>query len=210
MEYKFLKYLLDKLNFAGPVRCTDLGNFYSSIHKYQNSAEILMKYMRLFSNESFSNEHIHVCFTTSVEIGKYLMDLFSKRCVSQPRQLTSRTITNASRSRIRYVGRFCIAKLRFAYMKKMNTVRYSKTPEDQQIYEESVTELMNQLQVGEQFILANSCDPESLLDVSRKQNVNRELTNISDELFQFSTELSQFSFSHMISKNFNKHGSDFL
>lgn len=41
------------------------------------------------------------------------------------------------------------------------------------------TESMDQMQLDEQYILANRSEPDSLYDVSRTQNV----TNISDELF---------------------------
>ena len=211
-EYNFLKDLLDKMNFTGPVKCSDLGDFYTSAHKHLTSAEFLLTCMQLFDNESFCDEHKHICFVTSVEIRKFLLEKCSKNYVSQTKQIVHRTVTDASRTRIRYVGGYCVAKIRFKYIKKKNTVRYSNKPSDQQLYEECLiaTELLNEMQVDEQYILTESNEPESLYDVSRKQNVNRGLTNISDELFKFFISLSEKTLSIMTTEKLNKHGRDFF
>ena len=211
-EYVFFSTLIQKITFSGPVKCKDLGDFYKSVHKYHTSAEFLMNCMQLFNNEIFSNEHKHICFFTSTEIRKFILDQCSKNYRSKQKQLPGRMMTNASRPRIRYVGGYCIAKLRLKYVKKKNAARYSKSPEDQQIYEECViaSEIIDQLQEDEQYILANSTDPGSLYDIYRKQNINRGLTNISDNLFHFFLNLSQVALTLMTTENFNKHGRDFF
>lgn len=106
------------MNFTGPVKCADLGDFYTSVHKHHTSAEFLLSCMQLFENESFMDEHKHICFFTSVEIRKFILKQSSENYTSQPKQLVQRTVTDASRTRIRYVGGYCIAKIRFKYIKK--------------------------------------------------------------------------------------------
>ena len=66
--------------------------------------------------------------------------------------------------------------------------------------------MLNSLREDEQFILQNSAEPESLLDVTRKQYVNRRLTNISDEIFSFFIHLSDQCLKLLSDENFHKYG----
>lgn len=74
--------------------------------------------MQLFENERFSDEQRHICFVTSAEFRKFTLEQFSKNYISQPKQVVQRPVTDDSRTRISYVGGYCIAKLRFKYIKK--------------------------------------------------------------------------------------------
>ena len=75
-------------------------------------------------------------------------------------------------------------------------------------YKESVVavEMLESLKVEEQHIMSTTTAPESLLDVSRKQQVNRSLINIDDELFHFFLNLTDMCLSLLIDDNVNKHG----
>lgn len=211
-EYKRIESLVDKMKFEGPVKCKYIGQFYTSIHEHHNSAEFLMSCMLLFENESFTAEHKHICFDISVELRKFILSKRSEVYPSSARDLSGRSVTNASRARIRYIGGYCIAKIRLKLMNKKKALRYSKTVEGQQSYDDAVyaTRIVNKLKEDEQFIIGNSIEPESLLDITRKQNVNRGLTNISDELFNFFIKLSEVCLNLMSNENFNKYGSKYF
>lgn len=66
--------------------------------------------------------------------------------------------------------------------------------------------LYNCLREDEQFVIRNSAEPESLLDVTRKQYVNRGLTNISDEMFSFFIKLSDQCLNLLSDENFHRFG----
>ena len=88
------------------------------------------------------------------------------------------------------------------------SARYATAVENQESYEEAVyiTQLWNSLREDEQFIFQNSAEPESLLDVTRKQYVNRGLTNISDEMFSFFINLSDQCLKLLSDETFHKYG----
>lgn len=178
------------------------------MHEYHTGTEFLLSCMMLFENESFTAEHKHICFNVSVELRKFILSKKAEVYSSTSMKLTERSVTNASRARIRYIGGYCIAKVSSKFMNKKETLRYATAVEKQQNYEEAVhiTQLLNCLREDEQFILKNSTEPESLLDVTRKQYINRGLTNISDELFNFFIKLSDQCLILLSDENFHRYG----
>ena len=58
-----------------------------------------------------------------------------------------------------------------------------------------------------QFLLVSTEEPAFLLNVSRKQNLNRGLTNIPDNLFHFFLQLTEKCLSLLFNENLNQMGS---
>jgi hypothetical protein len=208
-EYRQITSLVEKMNFQGPVKCKDLGNFYTCMHAYHTGCEFLLSCMMLFDNQSFTAEKKHICYNASIEIRKYILGKRAELYPSTTLKLTARSVTSASKARIRYIGGYCIAKVRAKYLNKKETLRYSKSAEQQNDYQDSVyaTHLLNNMREDEQFLLSNSAEPDSLLDVNRKQYINRGLTNISDELFVFFTKLAEQCLSLLSDKYYHQYGS---
>lgn len=60
----------------------------------------------------------------------------------------------------------------------------------------------------EQLVIETTDEQESLLDISRRQNLNRGLTNIPDSVFQFFIKLTEICLNLLVSENLNKMGSN--
>ena len=60
--------------------------------------------------------------------------------------------------------------------------------------------------VSEHHLLETTEDPSSLYETSRKQNINRGLTNISDQSYHFFESAVTASLNELNSRNLVKHG----
>ena len=92
------------------MKCQELGEFYTAMHKYHTGTEFLLTCMMLFENESFKAVHKHICFNVSVELRKFILSKRAEVYSSTSMRLTERSVTNASRARIRYIGGYCMQK----------------------------------------------------------------------------------------------------
>ena len=81
-------------------------------------------------------------------------------------------------------------------------------PQGQQKYQyaKCAVEILNSLSEEEQTVMASTEEPESLIDISRRQNLNRGLTNISDCVFHFFIKLTEKCLNLLIGENLNKMG----
>ena len=124
------------------------------------------------------------------------------------RKLSNRTLTNASRARVRYVGGYCIAKIRHKHVQKKKSNRFLQGFEANSTYENSkiAVDILNTLKEEENYLLASTEDPQSLKHTYNKQNLDRSLTNISDGLFKFFLQLTKLCLELLTSENLNKVG----
>jgi len=115
---------------------------------------------------------------------------------------TERKITNAAQARVRYVGGYCIAKLHYKYLQKKRSTMYQTDKAD--MFQEAVTSanILDSLRVQEQ----DTSMPETMLDISRRQNQNRSLTNIPDSLYHFYCSITEQSLKLLVDENLKKHG----
>ncbi|XP_053402851.1 uncharacterized protein LOC123530709 [Mercenaria mercenaria] len=117
-EFYKVSSIMDECNSTktGQIVSKDLGSFYSKIHQHANSLEFRMNCLKLFQNEqSYTVSHQHICFNISVELRKYILSKQAEKVTPSSRQISKRTITQASRARVRYVGGYCIAKVRHKF-----------------------------------------------------------------------------------------------
>jgi hypothetical protein len=126
------------------------------------------------------------------------------------RQISDKILTNASESRVRYVGGYCIAKVRYKYMQKKKSYMYKVDETGQAVYNESLqaVDILDSIKVEEYYLLASTPKPESRLDGNRKQGLNRSLTNIPDDLFQFFQILTEKCLQLLVDENMNTYGSN--
>ena len=82
--------------------------------------------MMRFENETFKAEHKHIYFNVLVELRKFILCKRAEVYSSTSMKLTERSVTNASRTRIRYIGGYCTAKVRSKFMNKKETLRLAE------------------------------------------------------------------------------------
>lgn len=193
-EYEKLSKLVDHMNVHGTkgVSAKHLSEFYAAVNTYYCSPEFLMNCMTLF-NYNFTEDHKHICFRVSVEIRKYLLDKKTDIFPIKERSITNRTMTDASHARVRYVGGYCVANVRHKYMKKKTTHMYKLDKEGLQKYKEAegVVNILDYIKVDEKYALANTTNPDSMLDIERRQYKNHSLTIVSDDAFCFFLKLTE-------------------
>lgn len=162
--------------------------------------------MMLFEGEIMTDAHWHICYKITVAIRKNLLSEKTEFFPVSDRQISNRKLTDACKSRIRYVGGYCLKTVRYQYVKQQNSCMYAKTKDGQSKYEESCerVNILNCLREQEEYLKQTSNDPGSLQDVIRKQYVTRGLTHISDELFNFFVSLCETCLKLLIDKNLNK------
>lgn len=200
-------YKLDS-SHVGPVSAQSQTEFYTKVHTYQTTAEFRMNCLTFFESTSFTEEHLHICFNISNEVRKFILKKKAELFSFSNTENTTRTVTNAAHARVRYVGGYVVAKVHKKCIDKKTSNMYKTDGASQDIYEEAVVcgHIMDSLKVEEQYISANTSNPDSLLDVRRRQRQNRSLTNISDALFLFFCFLTEICLKLLVNENFNKHG----
>ena len=211
LAYEKLSLFLTQSKVTGTaaIAAKDLTKFVSSVHTYTNSTDYLMNCLSLFENETFTENHKHVCFNISKNIRKLLLDKKAEDLPMPERSLTTRTVATASEAKIRYVAGYCIAKVRHQFVERKRSCRYRTDTEGQCTYKESIcaVNILNLLKVEEYTLQSTTTNPESLRDVQRKQNVTRSLTNVTDELFDFFLQFTEKCLRLLTNENVNKSGS---
>ena len=214
--YEKLLALISTLNIstspqsAAPVPAKDISSFYAKTHEYLNSTEFRVVCLTMFNHSAFTEDHLHICYNVSVEIRKFLLKKKAEVFPTSDRQVTQRTLSAASHARVRYVGGYCVAKVRNKYMQKKNSNMYKVDEESQTTFKETVGALviLDTLRLDEQYVKATTTNPDSLVDIDRRQNIHRGRTSISDALLDFFLKLCDKCLSLFVDENLNKQGSD--
>ncbi|KAH3707159.1 hypothetical protein DPMN_066556 [Dreissena polymorpha] len=170
-----------------------------------------MQCLKLFENEtSYSIAHHRICFNISVEIRKFILAEKAKKVQAVENNLSRCTLTEASHARARYVGGYCIAKMRHKYINKKACHRFLSKPSAEDIYQNAkcALNILDCIIIDEQGIHSTPSEPGSLVDVSKRQNLHRGLTNITDRLFKFFINLTVKCLGFFIDKNVNILGAD--
>jgi hypothetical protein len=210
-QYKKLKELLDSCptSTSGQIVSKDLGKFYFDEHTYSISSEYKLNSYLLFENEdTYSDVHKRIAGKIYALIREFLIHSKANEVKTVITDTSNRKVTHASRARIRYIGGYCIAKIRYKYLINKATHRYSEKANDKILYSNAkiAVEILNSLKEDEQTIMASTVEPDSLLDISRRQNLNRGLTNIPDLVFNFFIKLTVMCLDMLTAQNLNDMG----
>lgn len=105
-------------------------------------------------------------------------------------QNQKRSVTTSSLGKVRSVGGFCVAKVRYKYicMLKFNfQIVYKTSLEEQEKYRKACvfTKVLDGMRVSEKALEIISDHPELLLETSHRQQISTGLTNICDDLLHF-------------------------
>jgi uncharacterized membrane protein len=202
-----------KIKEPVPVKAEDITEFYRKATAVETSDSHKLACTTLFQKyNKFDKAHSHICYKITMAIRKYLLkekaDLYPTEVKSH--ELAKRTTTEASKGRIRYVGGYCIHQIRKKYLTLQQSRMYSLNILKQTEFDEASDKIsiLNSLREEEYFLKKSSCKPETLLDISEKQNLSKGLVHIPDELFDFFEHLCDFILSLLTFENFQRHGED--
>ena len=154
-----------------------------------------------------------VCFNIMVAMRRCLLksksDLMPVSSATYSKRSPEKSFTSSSRGKIRYIGGYEVAKLRFKYSKQVQSTCYSTSTEAVQRYRmgKLCLEVLESLRISEHKLLEITEDPESLHETARKQNLNRGLTNISDGAYAVMEELVKLCLFFLNSSTIASQGS---
>ncbi|KAH3712409.1 hypothetical protein DPMN_072109 [Dreissena polymorpha] len=210
-EFFALNAIMDYMNITEPVQVKPetLTKFIEKCHQHQISAQYKLNCMLCFPNTNILSGHWYITYKLTVAIRQFILSRKEKLFPSAEKEISKRQVTNASKARIRYVGGYCIHKIKEEQVSIVKTHMYSKSVEAQEKYEKAsnvLTIVQGMREKEEHLKKKNTSDPDSLMDTIRKQCTNKGLTHISDELYQFFVKLCEICLTLLIDKNLNEKG----
>ncbi|XP_062566614.1 uncharacterized protein LOC134228937 [Saccostrea cucullata] len=206
-------------NDPKPVAADKLAKFYKHHKEYQSSKSYFALVQLMFfevnrtQDEAISQQVMsHIAFNLSVTIRKFLLSEKEKFYKIGEGSKQKRVVIEESYGKVRYVGGYCIASLRFHYRKNRNIHCFKTGSVNQQKYNEAVNklEILDGLSLSELSVQLTTEFPESLIETASRQCASRGLTNISDALFKFFLSLCQKCLHLLIDKNINLHAEAFF
>lgn len=177
-----------------PVTAGKLAKFYKHHKEYLSSRSYLAQVQLMFfevnrsQGESISQQVMsHIAFNLSVSIRKFLLSEKEKLYRIGEGIVHKRDVSEESYGKVRYVGGYCIASLRFHYRKIRSIHCFKSGLADQQKYNEAVSkmELLDGLSLNELAAQLTTEFPESLIETASRQHASRGLTNIPDAVLNF-------------------------
>ena len=195
------------INEPVPVKAEQLTAFYAKSHQHQKDIEYQVNCMLAFEGETLSDAHWHVCYKLYVAIRKYFLASKANIYPVCDREILNRQLTDSSKSRVRYVGGYCLQSVRKQYVNQVTAAMYMKTSDGVSKYEQAckMVKVLNCLREEEEYIKHTTEEEGSLKDVIRKQNVSRGLTHIPDELYKFFVVLCDMCLRLLVDKNVNSY-----
>ncbi|KAH3797504.1 hypothetical protein DPMN_151085 [Dreissena polymorpha] len=104
------------------VKAEKLNSFYAECHRYQTSDTFKVACMLLFKDcVCVSHAHSHVCSHLTNSVRQFLLQETVESFKAGEHALPTRSVTKASKARIRYVGGYCV----HSTLQKFNTIRRS-------------------------------------------------------------------------------------
>lgn len=201
--------IIEEMNITEPmsVKPDVITTFYSKSHTFQTSAQYRLNCSLCFKDvNTITEAHWYIAYKLTVAVRKYILSEKEKMFPTSDRPISNRDITEASRARIRYVGGYCINKIRQEHLSVAKRNMYSKSVHGQIQYEKSceMLKVINNFREEEEHLKATTVDPNSLFDTIRRQYVNKGLTHISDDLYHFFVRLCEKCLEVLVDKNLNE------
>lgn len=185
--------------------------FYSKCHQHQTSTAYKARAFLMVDNiPNISPKAVsHIAYQFTVAVRTFVLKEKEAKYPVADRDSHKRTVTTASLGKVRYVGGFCLAKLRYKHQKIQFNKCYKTSSKDQAQYKKSsvITQILDTMRVSETSLQLHTEHPETLLETAQRQNVSRGLTNITDELYKFFIDLCENCLASLVDKNLNVQGS---
>ena len=110
---------------------------YAKSHKHQTDIEYQVNCMLAFEGEILSNAYWHVFYKLYVAIRKYFSASKAPIYPVCDREILNRQLTDSSKSRVRYVGGYCLQSVRKQYVNQVTAAMYMNTSDGVSKYEQA-------------------------------------------------------------------------
>lgn len=195
------------------IKPNKLAELYRAGHDHQTSDQYKARVLLMFFDlkRTITQQVIsHIAYNLTVSIRKFILseieNSYKISSTTVSNQRVQRNVTEESYGNIRYVGGYCVAKVRQKYTKQLRSNCYTLKCENKVKYKESclILEILDNMSVNES-IVSLSQFPQYLIETCRKQNVTRGLTNISDQLFESFVSTCKMCLNLSVCNNVNIH-----
>ena len=217
-SYKSVFDMFSAIRESGSVQQRLESAAYSQYHAYVTSPVHVNNTIALFGIDSPCNmmqEQWDVAYRIMTFLRSHVVEEIAKgKTISPPHIRISRCFSDdlgaGVRSKIRYVGGYCFAKIRYNAQCSIRNNLYNVTESNRLQADKNMKKmkLLSHVCRTEAQIYTETSDPESLCEVTRKQNANQGLTHLSDSSFQFSVKLTEKILQMQCSDNLHCHGED--
>ena len=192
---------------------SQLSDFMARFNTYMTS-DLYMNSCRTLLDDQYTQEaRFAVCFKIMTFLRKYLLkkksEVLPVSCANVQNRTSYSQLSSTARWKIRYVGGYTVARLRSKYQHLLKTNLYKTGRHGISTYLNSkkILEVLSCFEINEKTLNETSSDPGSLLEISRKQNITRGLTNITDETYQWFGYLIFQTLYELNTENLTLHGS---
>ncbi|KAH3823811.1 hypothetical protein DPMN_125633 [Dreissena polymorpha] len=194
-----------------PIAESVLNKFYKTLYEYTVGLQYTMDCLTLFNigtENVFEEEHKIVCYKMFEYIREFVLQQRVQLLKESTMNIYKRTVTDASRSRIRYVAGYCVAKLRKKYVQVLKSNMFSCSKASQTTFKEARQTLLilNSFKEEEHYLQQMTSHPDSLIDTERKQNIRHGLTNVTDGMFNFFLNITELCLQKLVNENLTKYG----
>lgn len=183
---------------------------YMASDGYKRSCHALFEEATVCENEEAT---FSVCFNLMTTMRKYILktksDLMPVMSESYSKRSSEKTFTGSSRGKIRYIGGYAVAKLRYKYSRQIGSTCHSTSSDAVSRYTmgKLSLEVLDCLRISEHKITEITEDSESLQETARRQNLNRGLTNISDGTYNLIEKIVKYCLHYLNASNVSVQGS---
>lgn len=122
--------------------------------------------------------------------------------------LLSEALSASGRGKIRYIGGYVVAKLKYKMSVKVRNSLFVRNKESELEKLQSQLDILNGLCISYDDLKNVTNDLESLEEIKRKQNDRESLTNITDVAYTFFAELEMMCRKELTHTNLVEHGNN--
>ena len=158
--------------------------FFASYHAHLSSTAYKSACAILFEPSNITDNNL-LCGLLMSSIRKKVIETSSRSRndvskESNEGQINSKYVCD--QSKIRYIGGYAVAKVKHHYLKSM---RRSLSSQILDYSCKNKIDLLDHITKSHEYISQNTSYPQSLDEITNKQNISFSLTNISDAAFEF-------------------------
>ena len=191
----------------------------------KNTNTFLTKFQSHISSSTFKNKATKLLATYNVPVDgpEYqflsgIMFYIEKECLTildeklellppQPFSVPCGAQLNPSAlAKIRYVGGYVVAKIKYNISKRLKDVLFAKGKEKIVQHLKYKMHCVNSLTISHEEISNTTSDPDTLIEIARKQNAREGLTNITDKAFDFFLRLEDICRDRLSQINLEEKG----
>ena len=206
---KMYSMFLETIPQIEPVENKHTTAFYKKVTLYMSSDDYIVDVKSFFNSPS--KVQYRVAFGIAQKIRSLIISKAAEPLFVQARE-EAKTKTKplkdskGSRAKVRYIGGWCIATLRYRKGLLVTRNLYKLSVKHNVDKWHAEIRILEQLEMHD---LSKEQKDESLVEIQRKQNINSSLTVLSDKAFHFFINLDNNIQKLETAENINIHGKSF-